>query len=178
MPCGGRGCWRNLLQSLQSMNWDSERERNALRACCFSYSWHYWQPTHSGHNFPCTTHDSVATLRPYRRQHSTSKHMAPAITRTRLWGFPPFQTSLTLPCSADVPSLPSTKITTPVKEAWCQIAAASPWVTLGISVLLSSLLMCPYPTTSNGAFLEAKTALKVFFTCELRAFFASYRFYS
>lgn len=39
-------------------------------------------------------------------------------------------------------------------------------------------LMCPFPAMSNGAFLEPKTALKVFFTCKLRAFFASYHFYS
>lgn len=48
MPCGGQGSWRDLLQSKQSMNWDSERERNALKSCFFSYSWHYWQPMHSG----------------------------------------------------------------------------------------------------------------------------------
>lgn len=59
MPCGSWGCWRDLLQTQQSRN--SERERNALTPCFFSYSRHYWQPTHSGHNFPGLTRDSVAT---------------------------------------------------------------------------------------------------------------------
>lgn len=27
MPRGGWGCWRDLLQTQQSWNWDSERER-------------------------------------------------------------------------------------------------------------------------------------------------------
>lgn len=31
MPCGGKGCWRDLLQTHQSRNWDSEREWNALK---------------------------------------------------------------------------------------------------------------------------------------------------
>lgn len=35
----------------------------------------YWQPTHSGDNFPGMSCDLVATLSPYRIHHRTSEHV-------------------------------------------------------------------------------------------------------
>lgn len=140
MPCGGRSCWRNLLQSQQSTNWDSERERNALKVCCFSYSQHYAGLLIQDTIFQAQLMTWFTILSPCRKQRSTSEHVspvhgAPITTRARLRGFPPFQMSLPLPCSANVPSPPSSEIATPIKEASCQIASASPCVILGISVL-------------------------------------------
>lgn len=54
---GAGSCWRDLLQSRQSRNQDSERERNRPKMGCFSSSWCCRQPTCSENNISGTTPD-------------------------------------------------------------------------------------------------------------------------
>lgn len=76
MPCGGLGCWRDLLQILQFRNRDSETEThsNCVSLAIASTT----DSLYIQDNFPGTTCDLVVTLSPCRIHHSNSEHVGSA----------------------------------------------------------------------------------------------------